>query len=82
LVSIVSEAVEDRVGEYGIREQGLPLLDTSVAGEDHSAPEIPFRDNLSNIVGLGLTQCLKAKVIDYEHVWLGISPDGYLPCVV
>jgi hypothetical protein len=64
----VSEAIEGALGEDGIVEQGDPLVDGPVAGDDGGGAPVPFEDHLVEITRLLGGQASQAEVIEDEQI--------------
>jgi hypothetical protein len=52
-MGMMSQAIEDRVGRNRIWEEGNPVGRRPVTGEDDGALEMPFRDDLIEVLSLG-----------------------------
>ncbi len=68
LVGIVREPIDGALGEDGVVEQGNPLVDGAVAGDDGGSAAVAFEDDLVEIAGLLGIETTQAEVVDDEHV--------------
>jgi len=64
LVGVMGEAVEGTLGQDGIVEEGDPLLDGPVGGDDGGAPAVALDDDLVEVAGLLGVEAAQPKVIN------------------
>ena len=65
-MSIVREAVEERVGEKGVVEQTHPLIHMAAARHDRGGPAVPLDHHLVEVLGLHGAQALESEIINDE----------------
>jgi len=68
LVSVVSEPVERALGEDRVVEQGDPLLDGAVAGDDGRGAAVALEDHLVEVARLLRAQAAQAEVVEDEQI--------------
>jgi hypothetical protein len=67
LVAVVSETVECALGEDGIIEEGNPLFDGAVGGDDGRSSPVSLNDDLIEVAGLLSIEAAESEVIDDEE---------------
>ncbi len=67
----MNQPVQDRIGERGIVDIGMPLLDVELTGDDRGRPVIAIIEDFQE-VALGLVgERRDRKVVDQQQVNLG-----------
>lgn len=70
---VVHEAVEDGVGEGGVSEDVVPVIERELAGDDGRALGVPVVEDLEAIGSFTVTQGGESEVIEYEELGLGVT---------
>ena len=60
---VVDQAVEYGVGQCGIADRGVPLVDEQLAGGDGGAAAVAVFEQVAAVLGVGFGQC---PVVEYE----------------
>ena len=63
-MSAMQEAVEDGVGQGGLADVLMPVIDRQLTGDQRGSPVMPVLDDLHQVVTLLAGQRLDAPVID------------------
>jgi hypothetical protein len=75
LVGVAGEAVECAPGEDGIIEEGDPLVDGAVGGDDGGGSTVALDDDLAEVAGLPGVEPAESEVVDDEQVGIEEAPD-------
>lgn len=75
-VRVVDDAIEDGVGQRGVVQVFVPVLDGQLAGDDARSTADPIVHLLEQIGPLRLVEGRDSPVIDQQHVG---APDGGKP---
>src|SRR5689334_21805215 len=67
-VSAVNEAVEHRVGNGGIADVGVPVVDWQLAGDDGGSAAVPIVDDFQQIASLLGGEWCQSPVIEDEDL--------------
>ena len=70
----MGQTVEGTLGQDGIVEEGDPLLDGPVGGDDGGASAVPLNDDLVEVAGLLGIKAAEAKVEAAEKTMAGDAP--------
>ena len=62
-VGVVDEAVEDGVGERGVADDLVPLLDRNLAGDQNRRALVAILEDFEEIALLGLGELRQAPII-------------------
>lgn len=65
----MSETVQGALGEDGIVEQGDPLVDGAVGGDDGRGASMALDDDLVEVAGLLGIEAPQSEIIDDQEVW-------------
>jgi len=71
LVGVMHQPIEDGVGEGGIADRGVPLLDGDLAGDDGGAALISIVDDLEQIAAVGVGHRRHGQIVKDEDLGLG-----------
>ena len=63
-------AVEDRVGERGIAEGLMPVLDRQLTGDQRGAAIMTIFDNLEQVATIFIPEWRQSPVIENKHICL------------
>ena len=66
-MSVVDEAVEDRVGEGGVTDGFVPVLEGELAGDQGGLPTRPVLDDLKEIAAFDFGEGDEAEVVEDEE---------------
>jgi hypothetical protein len=64
----MGKAIESTLGEDRVVEEGDPLLDGPVGGDDGRGAAVPLDDNLVEVAGLLRVEAAESKVINDEQI--------------
>src|SRR5262252_6152473 len=67
-VRAVDEAVEHRVGNGGIADVSMPVVDWQLAGDDGGSAAVPIVDDFQQIASLLCGERCQSPVIENEHL--------------
>ena len=67
-VGVVDEAVEDGVGDGGIADDLVPVLDGHLAGDDGRAAPVPVVDDLQQVAALLGGQGREAPIVEDQQL--------------
>src|SRR6476469_5404011 len=67
-VCVVDEAVEHRVGNGGIADVSMPIVDWQLAGDDGGSAAVPTVDDFQQIASLLGGERCQSPVIENEHL--------------
>ena len=70
-VGIVDEAVEDRIGEGGVGDAGVPVLDRDLGGDQGGGAAVTIVEDLEQVFGLGAGEGVAEPVVEDEQLGLG-----------
>ena len=71
---VVDETVEDCIGERGIPDDGVPVVEGELAGEERSSAAVTILEHLEQIPPLGISERGQAEVIEDEELGAGERP--------
>ena len=81
-VGIVDEAVEDGVGVGRVADDGVPVLDGQLAGDDGRSPAVAFFEDFQKVVaGLGVERLEPPIVQDQELDIAQRAADASIPAI-
>jgi len=64
----VDEPVEDRVGQRGITDGSMPVIDRKLAGHDGRARAMTVVEHLQQIAAVHVVEDSESPVVDHEHI--------------
>jgi hypothetical protein len=67
-MGVVEQALANRVGERGLLDVGMPLLDRELAGDDGGMQVVAILEHLEQILALLVLERGEGEVVDDEHV--------------
>ena len=67
-IGVVDEAIEDRVGDGGIADDFIPVIDRNLTGDDGRAPLVAVFDDLEEVAALIVIELLRSPVVENEQV--------------
>ena len=67
-MGVVEEAVADGVGEGGIADEGVPLGDGELAGQDGGAGAVPVVEEFEEVTAILVSERVEPPVIDEQDV--------------
>ena len=73
-IGVVDEAVKDRIGEGGVGDAGVPVLDRDLGGDQGSAAAVTIVEDLEQVFGLGAGERVAEPVVEDEQVGAGQGP--------
>ena len=73
-VSIVNEAVQDRVAEGGVTDDVVPMFDGDLAGDDGRGATMAIIKDLQKVAPFGRIENRQAPVVEDEEL---NAPDGF-----
>jgi hypothetical protein len=79
LVGVVDEAVEDGVGQRGVTDGGMPVINRKLAGHDRRARAVPVVEHLQQIAAVHVVEDSEPPVIDHDHINPGQLLTGTVP---
>ncbi len=81
-MSMVKKSVHRGAGEEVVAEQGMPLLESTVGGQDHRAALVAPLDDLVEVDGLIMLERTQSEVVDDEQVGAGEAQQTSLVALV
>lgn len=70
-VGVMDDAIQDGIGQGGIAEVAMPLLDRELAGDDGAATLEAVIDDFQQIALAGVGERDESEVVEDEHVEFG-----------
>ena len=70
-VAVMHQPVEDGVGERGIADGGVPLVDGNLAGHDGGAALISIVDDFEQIAAVGVGHRRHGEIVEDQEIGLG-----------
>lgn len=70
-VGVVHEAIEDGVGDGGIADDFIPVVDRDLAGDDDRAPLVAVFDDLEEVAALIVVELFRSPIVEDEQVGSG-----------
>ena len=67
-MGIVNDAVEDRVGQGGISDQGMPAVHRDLAGDQGGAAAVAVFDDFEHVAALLGAERFEAPIIEDEKI--------------
>ena len=71
LVGVVNETVEDRVGEGGIAERVVPVLDRELTGDQGGPGSVAVLEEFEEVAAVVGVELGESEVIEHDEVELG-----------
>lgn len=81
-VGVIQQAVHGRAGEEGVAEEGVPLLNGPVAGDDGRPALVATSDDLVEVVGLVVAEGAESEVVEDEEVGTGEAEEASVVALV
>ncbi len=73
-VGIVNEAVEDGVAQCGVADDGVPLIDRNLTGDDGGRATVAVIEDLQKVASLGRVEHRQAPIVEHEELH---AADGF-----
>jgi hypothetical protein len=70
-VGVVDEAVEDGIGKSGVADDGMPVVEGELAGDEGGPPSVAILEKFEHIVALGIGERGEAEVVEDKELGLG-----------
>ena len=67
-VSVVNEAIQDRVAEGGVADDVVPVFDGDLAGNDGRGATVAIIKDLQKVAPFGRIENRKAPVVEYQEL--------------
>ena len=74
---MVQQAVQDTIGDGGLADDGMPVFDRALAGDDGGSFLIAVLDDFKQIVALRIIEWSQKEVIEDEQLDLGQAGEHF-----
>ena len=74
---MVQQAVQDGIGDGGFTDDGVPVFDGALAGNDGGIFLIAVLDDFEQIVTLGIIERSQEKIVKDEELDFGQAVEGF-----
>ena len=70
----MDEAIEDRIGDGGVGDAGMPFADRDLGSDQGGRAAITVVEDLEQVFGLGARERITKPVVEDEQVRAGQGP--------
>ena len=82
VVGVVHEAVEDRIGEGGIADRIVPVIERELAGDEGRVQRVTVFEDLEQVTSMLVGDGAGAEVVEDEQVGLGKRCEQFVVAAV
>ena len=70
---MVQQAVQDGIGDGGFADDGVPVFDRALAGDDGGIFPIAVLDDFEQVIALGIVKRSEEQIVEDEELDFGQS---------
>lgn len=70
-MSVVDQPVPDGIGQGGVADGGMPMLNGKLAGHDGQAGPVAVIEHLQQVAPVGIVEHGQSPIVNHERVYSG-----------
>ena len=74
---MVQQAIQDGIGNGGFADDGVPVFDWALAGDDGGSFAIAVLDDFEQVVSLGIVKRSQEQIVEDEQLDFGQAVEGF-----